>query len=136
MAKSANDRHALLAILMPTLDQEHAEGFIEHRKAKRAPMTALAARTLVNRLLSDEMRAIFPDPNKAVEEIVERGWQTIKPEWMTNRPGNQPQRRGLDAAAEDLRQEIEREYQSGSSSPQGSSARPLPALPLFAGTRH
>lgn len=69
-------RHAILDALLAVLDEEHAHGLMEHRKAKKAPLTALATKILIKQLL------LCPDPNEAVEEMINRGWTGFKADWM------------------------------------------------------
>ena len=64
------------SILLSVLDETRTEAVIEHRKAKRAPLKAHSAKLLIAQL------AKFPDPNLAADEMVLRGWGTIKPDWI------------------------------------------------------
>ena len=75
-----NSTETPLGALETVLDEERAKAVIAHRKAKRAPLTVYAARTLAKRLKT------FDDPNAAAEEMIERGWQTIKRDWMKDPP--------------------------------------------------
>lgn len=59
------------------LDEEHADAVLDHRKAKRAPLTTRAAQ-----LLAKEF-AKCPDANAAADEMLIRGWQGFKAEWVT-----------------------------------------------------
>lgn len=94
-------------ILSQILDVDHVEAFLAHRKSKKAPLTTeLAAKIIVKRLVSPEIRAYFPDPNQAIEEIIERGWQTIKAEWLQPRQNGRTPARGLVGERERLMQEI------------------------------
>lgn len=70
-------RHAILDALMTVLSEEHAEGVIEHRKRTiKKPFTVFAAK-----LLAKEFGKC-PDANAAAEEMILRGWQGFKAEWM------------------------------------------------------
>lgn len=69
----------ILAALQTVLDEEYAIAVMEHRKAKRCPLTPLAARILAKQF------ALCPDPKAAVEEMLNRGWTGFKAEWL-NRP--------------------------------------------------
>ena len=62
------------ARLEGVLDPEHAKAVIDHRQRLRKPLTAYAARLLADKLAS------FPDPNGAVDRMIERGWQTVYPD--------------------------------------------------------
>lgn len=61
--------------LQAILDPEHAIGITAHRKALRKPLTLMAAQLLAKRL------ALFADPNRAAEVIIERAWLSIEPDW-------------------------------------------------------
>lgn len=71
---SAKDR--LATVLKPDL----AEAVVEHRRKLRKPLTDHAADLLAKRL------AGFPDPNGAAELMIEKGWQSIEPDWVRNLP--------------------------------------------------
>lgn len=68
-------------ILKTVLDDTHADAVLEHRRAKRSPLKTHSARLLAKQL------GKFPDPNAAADEMIERGWQTIKRDWMKDPPG-------------------------------------------------
>lgn len=72
MAKGKTPRQELEAVL----DPDHAQAVIEHRKAKRAPLTAHAAD-----LLAREFKKCA-DPNAAADEMILHGWQGFKAEWI------------------------------------------------------
>ena len=57
------------------LSRETAEGVIAHRKAKKCPLTALAARELVKGFNATG------DPEDAARVMVARGWQGFKLDW-------------------------------------------------------
>lgn len=65
--------------LLSVLDADRAEGVIEHRKKLRKPLSLRAARLLAKQL------AKFPEPNAAADEMILRGWQSIKPEWLQDK---------------------------------------------------
>lgn len=71
-------RHAVLDALLEVLDHEHAVGLMDHRKAKKAPLTPLATKILLKQL------RLCPNPNEAVEEMINRNWTGLKAEWMRN----------------------------------------------------
>ncbi|MBV8474539.1 MAG: hypothetical protein JO107_10310 [Hyphomicrobiales bacterium] len=77
-AKAAGDPKA---ILESVLDADVAAAVVEHRQAKRAKLTAFAATELVKAFQA------WGDPNAAAREMIARGWQGFKPEWMA---GNAP----------------------------------------------
>lgn len=72
-------QQAILDALMPTLDEDHAIAVVEHRKAKRAPLTKHAAKLLAKQF------ARCADPNEAADEMMLRGWQGFKAEWVKDR---------------------------------------------------
>ena len=69
-------RHAILDALRDVLDEEHAIGLMDHRKAKKAPLTPLAAKILLKQL------RLCRNPNEAVEEMINRNWTGLKAEWL------------------------------------------------------
>lgn len=76
---SLETRYAILDALLEVLDHEHAVGLMDHRKAKKAPLTPLAAKILLKQL------RLCPDANEAVEEMINRGWTGLKADWLPNR---------------------------------------------------
>ena len=78
VARTAKDE------LTKVLDSEHAEAVIEHRKKKRAPLTAHAAKLLAARF------AKWPKPNEAADAMIANGWQGFEVEWMQSRKQNGP----------------------------------------------
>lgn len=71
--KSANAE--CLTELGKVLDPCHAQAVLDHRNRIRKPMTPYAAARLALNL------AQAPDPNAAADEMIERGWQSWKPDW-------------------------------------------------------
>ncbi len=58
------------------LDPEHSQAVIDHRKAKRAPLTAYAAKLLARKFEK------APDPNAAADAMIVNGWQGFEVEWL------------------------------------------------------
>lgn len=83
---SLEHRHAVLDALRASLDEDHAIAIIEHRKTKKCALTAFAAK-----LLAKEFNKC-PDPNAAAEEMILRGWQGFKADWL-RRPAKTSARR-------------------------------------------
>ncbi len=75
---SLEHRHAILDALMSVLDEDTAASVVEYRKGlgRKHVLTERSARMMAKQL------AKFPDPIAAAEEMILRGWQTIKPEWV------------------------------------------------------
>lgn len=69
----------ILAFLTAVLDKEHARAVVEHRRAMRRPLTAHAADLLARQF------ARCADPNEAADEMILRGWQGFRPEWVHER---------------------------------------------------
>ena len=61
--------------LLRVLDEEHTEALLDHRRRLKASLGARAGKMLAKRL------AEFPDPNKAADTMMERGWRTIHVDW-------------------------------------------------------
>ena len=62
--------------LSKVLDADRAAAIIDHRQKMRKPLTAHAAKLLAKDL------AKWRDPNEAADEMISRGWQGFKPDWM------------------------------------------------------
>jgi hypothetical protein len=73
----------ILAALGMALDVDHAQAVLDHRKTKKCALTVFAAKLLAKQF------ALCPDPNAAAEEMIIRGWQGFKAEWLAR-----PQQRG------------------------------------------
>ena len=98
---SLEHTHQILDALMTVLDRDHAEGVIEHRKRTiKKPFTVFAAK-----LLAKEF-AKCPDANAAAEEMILRGWQGFKAEWMAKVQPRQPYARNLADAQADLEHQL------------------------------
>ena len=68
-----------LSELLTVLDEEHAIGVIEHRKALRKPLTGYAARLLARQFGKCQ------DPNAGADAMILNGWQGFEPEWLERR---------------------------------------------------
>lgn len=92
---SLEHTHAILDAFAGVLDDDTAREVIDYRKrmGKRYALTERSARMLAKNLAS------CPDPIAAAEEMIVRGWQSIKPEWMA-RINQQAQRPGIAGAAQ------------------------------------
>jgi hypothetical protein len=95
------------------LDSEHSKAVIAHRAKLKKPMTTHAARLLAKSLSQ------CPDPNAAADMMIERGWQSIKPEWFEreNLPrGHSPPNRAVEReqATNDSFARVERELAEAS----------------------
>lgn len=64
--------------LRSVLDETHAKAVIDHRQRLRKPLTAHAARLLAIKL------GRCPDPDAAADLMMEKGWQSIEPDWVAN----------------------------------------------------
>lgn len=84
-------KHAILDVLLASLDEEHALGIIEHRRVKKVPLTVLAAKILAKQF------ALCPDPNAAAEEMINRGWTGFKADWLRRQSPPRPRNSVVDA---------------------------------------
>jgi uncharacterized protein YdaU (DUF1376 family) len=73
---------ALLSMFPPSVSDDRAKAFIAHRKALRRPLTAHAVTLLSKSLAECEAMGISADA--AIDLAIERGWQTVKPDWAEN----------------------------------------------------
>lgn len=85
-------------MLETVLDEEHAQGILDHRKAIRKPLTERAAM-----LLAKELQKTG-DPNAAADEILLRGWRGFKSEWLVPK---QPQRTSVGSVFGNLAAKME-----------------------------
>jgi len=67
-------REKLVLILSEVASERAANDFIDHRKAKRAPMTERAAR-----MIADDLRN-HPDPDKVIDASIKNGWTGVFPD--------------------------------------------------------
>ncbi len=65
--------------LLTVLDEEHAYAVAEHRRTLRKPLSVYAARLLAKQF------GKCADPNEGADEMIMRGWQGFKPEWVADR---------------------------------------------------
>ncbi len=56
--------------------------FTEYRKAKKAPLTQKSLDSILKTCVECHGKGFFESPNAAVVEIMSRGWQSIKIEWV------------------------------------------------------
>ncbi len=86
----------LLAVLIPVLGQELAEGLIEHRRVTiKKKLTPLAAKLLLKEYEKTG------DPKAACEMQIVRGWQGFKASWYFKEIANDQRQSGgsfIDAA--------------------------------------
>lgn len=71
----ARIREALTTVLSP----QTAEALIDHRKAKKAPLTIVAAERLAAKFAKTR-----DGPENAALTMIDRGWQGFEPHWIEN----------------------------------------------------
>lgn len=82
------------------------EDFIEHRKAKKAPVTQLALQGIRR-----EVEKIGWSMDSALQEICARGWQGFKADWVQQTKGNSHGKKyTADDALRDVLAEIEADH--------------------------
>lgn len=83
----------------PGVSDDQWAGFIAHRKAKRSALTDHAYRLLTKKL--DQHASDEWPPGRLVDTMIERGWISFEPEWLTRQEnrygrsgsnGHQPRR--------------------------------------------
>lgn len=79
---------SLLSGFPPSLSPQRAAAFVAHRKALRRPLTAHAV-TLLSKSLA-ECEAMGIPADAAIDLAIERGWQTVKPDWAARELGPKP----------------------------------------------
>ncbi len=125
----SEDYRSPCEILASVLSKEDAAAVVDHRKKLRKPLTEEAAKRMANQLRQCE------DPAAAVNEMLLRGWQGIKAEWMQPKQkgnGNGRASRLMQMAdGLDRRAEAEREMDYGEGT---EPSQPL--LPAVGGRRH
>lgn len=114
-----NAREDVREILLSVLSPEAADDYIDHRKAKRAKLTARAASLIAKKLEH------HPDPDAVVRESVANGWTGVFPENAKGRKTDDT----FIAECRSIAEEYEREQaQRGMDRGQGENP-PLPLLP-------
>lgn len=100
---SLEHKHAILDALLTALDEETAREVIDFRQrmGRRYVLTERSAKMLAKQL------SRCPDPRAAAEEMIVRGWQGIRPEWVTKDAPLQPVKRTIIEAAMDRLQRAE-----------------------------
>jgi hypothetical protein len=77
-SQASSDGLSVRAILGACLSETSIDDLIEHRRRKKSPMTARAAKELVKQFTE------FGDPERAVATMIVRGWTGFEPGWMDN----------------------------------------------------
>ncbi|WP_157115631.1 hypothetical protein [Ketogulonicigenium robustum] len=72
-----------MLILSELLSPEMAEDFAEHRRSKRAKLTAKAAELIVRKLRD------HPNPDAEIERTIMQGWTGVFPENRQSQPAPQ-----------------------------------------------
>lgn len=85
--KPRTDADAFSEVLSPVLDGRVLKELIAHRKHKKARLSEATAK-----LILKAARECNLSPNQAAITMIERGWVTIKPDWL--RTGNTPRNVG------------------------------------------
>ena len=113
--------------LMAVLDDKYAQAVIDHRKAKRAPLTEHAARVFLKSL------STCADKYAAIDMMIERNWTTIKQEWIDNATRNTNGNGGTDIRdwKKAKRDEAIKQFgrNIGCNEEQDSSSSPVHSLP-------
>lgn len=118
---------ALVSLLRTVLDEPHAQALADYRlslpRVKTDGFTEYAAKLLLNDLRSCSA------PEEAADEMIRRGWLTVKPQWLRDRdrPSTGPPRQASNGLAAYARKRF---GLNGISD--GSPSRP-PSEPQFSG---
>lgn len=95
--KNKDNPQTPLSILCEVLPDDLARDFIDHRKLLRFPLGNRGARGVVNSLIHIR-DAGHIDPAQAIEQAFERGWRTVKLEWLLRQgPSGKPPKGTRDA---------------------------------------
>jgi len=78
-----------LSNLPADVTAEAVQGFIEHRKALKKPLTQRALNLNVNEALRAAERIPDLTADQALDETVLAGWQGVKADWLARRLGSQ-----------------------------------------------
>lgn len=91
------------ALLLTVIDDEHLQGLLAVRRAKRAPLSMLAVRALLKKWAQHP-----PGANAAVEIMAERGWTGFDVAWLPGQQRGTGQRgNALEERKDRLRQRVE-----------------------------
>jgi hypothetical protein len=76
--QAVDDVLTVRTILGACLSETSVDDLIEHRRKKKSPLTARAAKELVKQFTA------FGDPEQAVALMILRGWTGFDPSWLDN----------------------------------------------------
>lgn len=79
-------QQSILDALLTVLDEDRALAVMDHRRVSRKPLTVHAAKLLAVQF------ARCADPNEGADEMIMRGWQGFRPEWIRDRNLMRPTR--------------------------------------------
>ncbi|MCE3025755.1 replication protein [Salinicola sp. DM10] len=91
-----------LTALPSSVSREAIEGFIDHRRALKKPLTQRALVLNVNEAIRAAERIPDLTPDQALDETVLAGWQGVKADWLERRLAQQQRQGGPMNAAERL----------------------------------
>lgn len=81
----APPRRVSVADLSDLMSKEQARGYLDHRRALKAPLTPRALALLRGELT--KLASLGYDPGEAIDTAIERGWRGLKADWIINANG-------------------------------------------------
>lgn len=107
---SSSKRDQLLLPLLRVLSRDHAEAVVDHRLGfKKSSFTPRAAELLAARLAKAPVECSL-SPDQAADEMIERGWQGFKPDWINNAKARDRAAPGKGSARPPPKKETAQEY--------------------------
>lgn len=87
--KTKGDAAGFVDALRAVLDDERLDALVKHRRSRKAPVTALAAKLFIE--AAGECRITVAE---ATDHCISRNWLTVKPDWIAkNAPRGSPSNR-------------------------------------------
>ena len=79
--KTRGDAVGFVGALRALLDEERLEALVKHRRSRKAPVTAYAAKLFI-----DAAAECGISLSEAADHCISRNWLTVRPDWLAARP--------------------------------------------------
>jgi hypothetical protein len=79
--KTRGDADGFVNALRALLDEDRLDALVKHRRSRKAPVTAYAAKLFI-----EAANACGISAAEATDHCIERNWLTVKPDWIAAKP--------------------------------------------------
>lgn len=79
--KTRGDADGFVNALRALLDEERIDALVKHRRSRKAPVTAYAAKLFI-----DAAAECGITLSEAADHCISRNWLTVRPDWLAARP--------------------------------------------------